>query len=179
MFGQVVLGLEWEEVVRRFTMNIIGGMLAAIPTLCASAWFGPSNSDECITDSMRGVTSDVAARAIIRSCRARFPEKVVGPASIDLPRDALAKLTGRAGVDSINYFSGTIYNGNNDYTITQITISLTPKKRAINSLGTKEYNSDALFIVPLSNSPFSISVDTGGEKDFEWNIARARGHKSK
>ncbi len=35
---------------------------------------GPSSYDECIVDTMRGVSSDVAARAIIESCRNLFPE---------------------------------------------------------------------------------------------------------
>ena len=35
--------------------------------------YRPSTYDECITDSMRGVGSDVAARAIIASCRNQFP----------------------------------------------------------------------------------------------------------
>lgn len=34
----------------------------------------PSTYDECITESMQGVGSDVAARAIITSCRNQFPE---------------------------------------------------------------------------------------------------------
>lgn len=38
-----------------------------------SQLFGPSTYDECITGSMKGTTSDVAARAIIQSCRSRFP----------------------------------------------------------------------------------------------------------
>jgi len=44
------------------------------PTISHGGLFGPSNYDECITDSMRGVSSDVAARAIIESCRNLFPE---------------------------------------------------------------------------------------------------------
>ena len=35
----------------------------------------PSNYDECIVQSMRGVSSDVAARAIIESCGNLFPQK--------------------------------------------------------------------------------------------------------
>ena len=34
----------------------------------------PANYDQCITDSMKGVGSDVAARAIIASCRNQFPD---------------------------------------------------------------------------------------------------------
>jgi hypothetical protein len=34
----------------------------------------PAGYDECILDAMRGVSSDIAARAIIDSCRNLFPE---------------------------------------------------------------------------------------------------------
>jgi hypothetical protein len=40
----------------------------------------PSNYDECIIDAMKGVSSDVAARAIIESCRNLFPEAQATPA---------------------------------------------------------------------------------------------------
>lgn len=44
------------------------------PSASYGGLFGPSNYDECITDSMKGVSSDVAARAIIESCRNLFPD---------------------------------------------------------------------------------------------------------
>ena len=37
--------------------------------------FGPDSYDECILESMKGVTSDVAARIIMLSCRNKFPEE--------------------------------------------------------------------------------------------------------
>lgn len=59
-------------------------MLRYLPTvlfilvlLCPSSGHGepstPGNYDECILDAMKGVSSDVAARAIIDSCRNLFP----------------------------------------------------------------------------------------------------------
>jgi hypothetical protein len=44
------------------------------PTISHGEQSGPSNFDECIIDAMRGVSSDVAARAIIDSCRNLFLE---------------------------------------------------------------------------------------------------------
>jgi hypothetical protein len=44
----------------------------------------PSSYDECITDTMKGVSSDVAANAIITSCRNLFPEQVnVAPVPVE------------------------------------------------------------------------------------------------
>ena len=53
-------------------------LLAPFVLLCPMLSYGgqsdPSNFDECIIDAMRGVSSDVAARAIIESCGNLFPE---------------------------------------------------------------------------------------------------------
>lgn len=49
-------------------------LVAALLTISGAARSEPSNYDECILDAMKGVSSDVAARAIIESCRALFPE---------------------------------------------------------------------------------------------------------
>jgi nucleoid-associated protein YgaU len=52
-------------------------LLLPLVLLCPSISHGdpddPSNYDECIIDAMKGVSSDVAARAIIESCRNLFP----------------------------------------------------------------------------------------------------------
>jgi hypothetical protein len=37
-----------------------------------------STYDECILESLKGVSSDVAANAIIASCRNKFPERPAG-----------------------------------------------------------------------------------------------------
>lgn len=51
---------------------------------------GPSNYDECIIDSMKGVSSDIAAQAIISSCRNLYPEqkKTATPAASAAPQQA-------------------------------------------------------------------------------------------
>ena len=37
--------------------------------------FGPSNYEECILDGMKGVKSDLAAKAVIGACARKFPSK--------------------------------------------------------------------------------------------------------
>ena len=44
------------------------------PAIAFSGWLGPGNYDECVLESMKGVTSDMAATAIVYSCRNKFPE---------------------------------------------------------------------------------------------------------
>lgn len=49
-------------------------VLAAI-ALPGSAFSEPTSFDECILETMKGVSSDIAAQAIIQSCRSMFPEE--------------------------------------------------------------------------------------------------------
>ena len=70
-------------------------LMAPLVLVCPMLSYGgqsdPSNFDECIIDAMRGVSSDVAARAIIESCGNLFPEseheaaRQVAPASVPAP----------------------------------------------------------------------------------------------
>jgi hypothetical protein len=110
----------------KFFSVIMIGVLFALPV--QAGLFGPKNYDECITESMKGVTSDLAARAIIKSCRERFPEKKKQlPPSKSLSIDQLMNFTGRAGLSFGNYYSGNLYNGNSDVTITEIKVYVTTK----------------------------------------------------
>ena len=70
-------------------------LLLPFVLLCPSISHGgpdePSNYDECIIDAMKGVSSDVAARAIIESCRNLFPapqsDEVAPPAPEPAPAE--------------------------------------------------------------------------------------------
>lgn len=146
------------------------------PTASFGGWFGPSNYDECILKSMNGVTSDAAAGAINRACRAKYPVK--GPSDSEVPANVVSQLDGRAGY-SYGYFEGTIYNGNKDWTITQLTIVLTPKQKDKSLDQThraKEYNVNVT-IPPLINTKFIESVASDGSNEFDWHISSARGYK--
>ena len=60
-------------MLRRLPVLLVSLALLC-PTISHGAPSEPSNYDECIIDAMRGVSSDVAAQAIIDSCRNLFPE---------------------------------------------------------------------------------------------------------
>lgn len=45
-----------------------------VPQIAYPQMFGRGSYEDCITDSMKGVTSDVAATAIVGACKAKFPE---------------------------------------------------------------------------------------------------------
>ena len=162
------------SALKYFIVMMIGLFL----TLPAEAGlFGPSNYDECITESMKGVTSDVAARAIIKSCRKRFPKKQKKcPPSRDLSNEQLSKITGRAGLSFGNYYAGDLYNGNRDFTITEISVNVTTK------IGGKKVQSeylDNVHIPPLTSGDFGFKIIVGDkDADYSWGIVEAKGYKS-
>lgn len=103
--------------------------------------------------------------------------------SIVLPDEAIEKLAIKAGF-GWGIFSGSIYNGNRHYAITQLTVSMTPvhdhhmEMMEMSSHETKEYKID-LNLLPLSKGALSVAItsDDAHVHDFEWRITQALGHK--
>src|SRR3989344_762952 len=129
------------------------------PTVSLGGWFGPSNYDECVLESMKGVTSDLAARAIMRSCRDKFPEPKTNDSEV--PANVVGQLDGRAGMTNYGWFTGTIYNGDKEWTITQLPIVLVPKskdKSADLTLRAREYNV-LVNAPPLTSTELNVKVD--------------------
>lgn len=126
---------------------------------------------------MKGVTSDLAARAIISSCRNKFP--TTPSVDSELPSSVISQLGGQARMTDYGYFKGTIYNGSGEWTITQLTIVMTPKGKATagdSSSHLKRYKVN-VSVPPLSESEFSVLAETGSTNEFNWHIAEARGHR--
>ena len=73
-----------KSAVETMMLRKMPALLLPFVMLCPSISHGdpdgPTNYDECIIDAMKGVSSDVAARAIIESCRSLFPEAPAAPA---------------------------------------------------------------------------------------------------
>ena len=143
-----------------------------LPGLAGGA--APSDYDECILESMKGVKSDLAATSIIRSCRNKFPDMPKEESkSRVLSSKEINQLTGRAGLAGI-YFSGKIYNGNANITISEITIQITT------TIGGKEVASlyrDDVTIEPQTTGYFRFGVLEGDkDADYSWAINSARGH---
>ncbi len=75
----------------------------------------------------------------------------------DLPPEALAKMVVHAGF-GWGIFSGSLYNGNSDYALTQITVLLTPMKKSDAAQAPaegREYDI-ALAVQPLSKAALSL-----------------------
>ena len=164
--------------------------------------FRPSTYDECITDTMKGVSSDVAANAIIESCRNQFPEQViVAPApeesvpeqeavvseqevlaagtSRSLTAEELDKLHATAFI-FLDSYRITFRNDNEHLTVTEVTIAVGD---ASDPDGLRRY-SERVRIAPLTSGTAKYSVplatngfelDTVEVSEPSWSIVAAEG----
>ena len=159
-----------------------------------------SNYDECIVYSLRGVSSDVAASAIIESCRNLFPEapiaaappaaappatprpELAAPAAVaassaatgarSLTTNELARLRSRAKVFGSTY-RVTIDNGLPNLTLTEVTIAVWDEGDPVASR--KEYK-EAVQIAPQTSAMVKYTVHYRGEETgWQWSVVAARG----
>ena len=177
-------------------------LLLPLVLLCPSISHGvpddPSNYDECIIDAMKGVSSDVAARAIIESCRNLFPASqseaalpaaepapaaaqpapAAAPAAVDasnaraLTADELGQLSAKAKVFGDSY-RVTVNNGNPDLTLTEVTIAVWDDTDLAYA---RLEHSEAAQIGPQASAEIRYTVRyRGDESGWRWAVVGARG----
>ena len=144
------------------------------PALSVASQSDPVNYDQCVLAATNTAVGDLAAREAASSCREKFLGKV--PEDENLTAEALGKLDADGGF-GYGIFSGSIYNGNSDYTVTQVTILLTPIP-AGSPLITREYNIDVT-VQPLTKGALSVALISDGTREFSWNLTKARGYKAR
>lgn len=137
----------------------------------------PRTFDDCILKNMKGVTSDHAAVLINRSCREKFPQgSTEREKSRTLTSLEIGNLTGRAGLSYGNHYSGSMYNGNRDITVTSVTIRVSGKLRESDT--SRDYTVDVT-IPPLSTQTFRFNIVEGDEgTEYSWSIIGARGYRT-
>jgi hypothetical protein len=152
------------------------------PVGAQAGWFGgPSDYDECILESMKGVKSDVAARAIVKSCREKFPPVEKAPQGTrELTPSEISKLNGRAGLQTYSsskvFFKVDLYNGNSQIAVSEITFVITTTDSGEKS--TRRYRRK-INIEPLSKTDLGIEILEGGSiNDLVWAISSARGYRA-
>lgn len=150
--------------------------LSSIPV--QAGWFGPSNYDECIIESMKGVQSNIAARLIYKSCKKKFPTTRNSQPATKLPDKFISMLDGKASIKT-GRINGNIYNGTRVWKITSIVLSLRHNDTKLTALLSEEYYKININVSPLSSSDFKIDTNwTRGETD-SWDIKEAYGYKIK
>ena len=159
----------------------VGIVIFLIPVVLCPGLAGgadPSNYDECILESMKGAKSDLAAKSIIRACRNKFSDRSKGKMeSRSLSYTEMSQLTGRASFSEFSYggnFSGKIYNGNANVTISEITIQITTTRNGKKI--TRLYRDD-VNIEPQATGYFRFeALDGDKDADYSWSINRAIGY---
>jgi|GEM_PF-1334861 len=173
-----------------FRSFIVAATASVAFLLCntsTAGWFGPSNYSECVIDGMKGVSSDVAARAVSNACAAKFPaKKPEQPRESKLPGSALLKIKAdtpyrypspaidkggekeidwnefRRSADGGQRFQ--LYNGNDDWWVSKIRVRITDE----DTKASREYWMDGAKRRPLSPSPYgtAATVPPLGEEYF-------------
>lgn len=173
----VVRGKE-GIIMRNKTLATLSLLILFMPLVGNAGLFGPSDYNECILKSMKGVTSDVAAGAIRRACWEKFPKKQKKKLkSSELSHKELGQLTGKAGLGNIGglyWYGVTIHNGNKNVTVVEIAIRVTT------TMGGKEVSrtyAHDVNIPPQTTATFHLDIVTGDkDADYSWGISTARGY---
>ena len=134
----------------------------------------PVDYDDCILMKMKASMSDGVANSIRAACRSRFSDH---PESEDLHPSVVQKLTGKLGRPEIgNYWDGSIYNGNNEWTITEVTIGIVAQGKTENDY---KFYKVGVSVSPLSNGTFATNIDWPPDAPYYWTIYTAKGYKVK
>ena len=103
--------------------------------------------------------------------------------AIKLPAEAINKLKIEAGF-GWGIFSGTIYNGNSEYLITQLTVKMTPiHDHHMEMMGHMSHEPKThqidLNLAPLAKGALSMALegDDAHVHDFDWEILQMLGHR--
>lgn len=179
MYSQfLVPGRKCKKKRAQTLLGLFSLVLMVSPDLSARSLPDPGSYDHCVEKSTKGTTSPRAADSAARTCRKKLAEMELHGAP--LPPDALGKLIIHAGF-GYGIFSGSIYNGNSEYTVTRITVLLTPTgkmKPAEASVDGKEYDID-LTVPPFTKSALSMPVLSDNTQEYSWKITRASGYRTR
>lgn len=142
------------------------------------------NDDCCIKKMMQHSSDNMSPSAANTLCRNRFIKDVKDEINeIALPDDAINKLVINAGF-GWGIFSGNIYNGNSNYTLTQLIVSMTPIHDQHSEMSTMSSNAIKKYTIklnlqPLSKGALSLAIDADNmhAHDFDWEIIKAMGYK--
>jgi hypothetical protein len=160
-----------------------------------------SSYDECILESLKGVSSDVAANAIIASCRSKFPEAApiaaqpsesspeqagsqqpqarseAPPAAVpdgesrNLTPEELGKLKATLFGFTTSY-RVTFENLNENITVTEVTIAVWDE---LDPRGLKKYT-ETMHIAPQETAKVTYKVVyMGDDQGWRWKIDSAKG----
>ena len=155
----------------------------------------PQDYSECILEKVKPEMNERAVALVAAACREKFPDHGGKPQpsqpGIDLPSEVVAKLTGRLGPMIGGIWKGNIYNGNEQWFITEITVRISDPEYPTDTFNFPilshkdgrqlEYQmySVSVYAPPLSNREFILSTNWRPDEEYRWQIINAKGKKTK
>lgn len=160
--------------------------------------FDYKSYEDCVLDSMKGVSSNVAANEIRKACRKKFPIKSEYFNDVKLPETELMNVTSSGKIMRYEYkfttpsFEGTVENKTKLWNITKIKLSIMLKNKKNGDNHTHDCEASLYRPINIDGPTFSsargISPLTIGEfkceqvyapKDynFTWQIKALYGYK--
>lgn len=166
----------WLNVRVKLILIFLAALgLLACPSIVMAGYLGPSDYDECILESMKGVGSDKAASLIEKSCLSKFPtESEKQEATRELSQDEISLLAASV-VPIANGIYFRLFNNNNNIKVKEIVLEL-----AAHFDG--QVNSDT-YQIPLNVEPgdaegrflyMTSPIDEGAS--FYWEVISALGY---
>jgi hypothetical protein len=146
-----------------------------LPVLVASLLLIPLAATHVHACSLPG-QNDSAGDTGKHSCPTKLSESE--PDSAQLPHSALTKLDAHGGF-GYGIFSGTLHNADPDYTITQVTVLISPAGKpsaGAQSEPGREYNLP-LALKPDSTGALSMLLPSDHTQEYSWKITKACGYR--
>ena len=138
--------------------------IAAIASLVSCS---PQSYEDCVLEALEGgVQGDVAAGLIAQACRDKFP---IGANDKQLSSSQKANLTGRGGPVGGSW-SGSLYNGNQDVTVTEVEIRVTT---TIGGEETARSYRAVVHVSPFATEPMIFTIDYGKGRVFHTPMGHA------
>lgn len=159
-------GRRYAPAASRVIIGTQGALLAIGLVSC-----GPKSSDydDCVLKNVKQGMNEVAVRAVTRACADKYVHRAPKE---NLKKQELSLLDGRGGVSFGNHFSGTLYNGLTDRTITEVEITVTTTIGG--ATVSRVYVTD-VSISPKSAGDFGFDIVTGdSDASYGWNVTGAK-----
>lgn len=168
------MGAEHKAALVPLIMSTVA--LLTSPALSIANQQHTADYDQCIFAASKGVAGGLATHEMLHSCLEKFPGE--RSHNEDLPTEVLNRLDTDGGF-GYGIFSGSIYNGNSDYTVTQVTLLLTPLPvESPFASVTREYNINVI-LQPLTKGALSVPIISDDTLEFSWKLIKARGYKTR
>lgn len=135
-------------------LKIIGLIAVSLSATGCDRLSNINTSSDCIIEKMTVANSNSAANFIKQACKEKYPPIKKEIAFTDGEAN---KLDGRAAINLTDeYYSGYIYNGNINLTVSKIIITVSAKKSDGKVLSKKYLHNT--YIPPLSRADFIINI---------------------